>query len=319
MKLRWVAGLALAVVLTACSNDDPEVHTIAFLRAVPGAPSTEPALLEELRRAGFVQGRNLEVLALDPDIAHPDEASARQAIDEWLDQGVDLILALSTSGAAIARDAAPDTDVLFISNDPTATGLVTDEAAPEGRLTGVSFRVPADRTLALAGRLVPGLSTIGLVVPAGDPAAEANRSLLEEAALQLDLTLVVEVFAEPDQLDGAVDAVVADGAELLVLSTSPLATRVLDETAAAAARHRIPVVANTSLAEFAVLSLSPDVDELGRQLGQQAARLLSGSLPASLAVEDPGRFVLTVNARAAAELDLEVPDSVIREARTVLQ
>jgi putative ABC transport system substrate-binding protein len=316
--------VALAPLGAACGDDaggDDEAHaTIAFLRAVAGAPSTEPAFVEELRRAGFREGENLTILAGDADIAYPDPDEAAEVLRRWRDEeGVDLVVALSSSGATVASRALPDVDVLFLSNDPSATGLVADEDAPEGRLTGVTFRVPADRTLAIAARAVPGLVRVGLAYPPDDPAAVANLAAVEAAADEAGLTLVTAEFDEAGGPSAAVDELAAQGIDALLISTSPVATRALPETLDAAATHRLPVVANTTLAETAVVSLSPDTDELGRQLGRQAARLLGGAAVRTVPVEDPARFVLVLNAAVASSLGIDLPADLLREANRVVE
>lgn len=319
-----VLALALLLVAGSCGGDgsgDPASQevTVAFLRAVAGQPSTEPAILDELRAAGYVQGRNLTVLASDPDEAYPDREAAAQAVEGWVDEGVDLIIALSTTGAQVAADSAPDVEVLFLSNDPSASGLVEDEESPEGQMTGATYRVPADRTLALARRAVPGLRRVGLAFPPSDPAALANRDALQAAADELGIDLVTRTFTGPDDVDTAIQAIAESGVHALVISTSPSASRAIAETAAAADATRLPVVANTNLASFALLSLAPDPETLGRQLGRQAARLLRGAAPDAVPVEDPSRFVLTVNAVVARELGLELDESLLREADAVIQ
>lgn len=323
--MRRALGIAAVVALACgCSDDgidssNGDVMTVAFLRAVAGGASTVPAFVDELRRAGFRDGLNLDLLAENEEEAYADDEQAAQAVRQWRDGGADLIVALSTTGARVARTEAPDINVLFLSNDPLAAGLVTDESSPTGRLTGVTFRVPADRTLALAVRAVPGLTRIGLPYPPDDPAAIANRDTVQAAADELGLTLVTAEFSDAGDVAAAIDELAAGGVQAILLSTSPVASRALGETAAAAAAHRLPVIANSPIVEFAVVSLSPDTLELGRQLGRQAARLLSGAEPSIVPVEDPNRFVLTLNARVAADLGLRLADDLLREADLVIE
>lgn len=319
--LAIAAAVALACGCSGDSSDSPngDVTTVAFLRAVAGGASTVPAFVDELRRAGFRDGLNLALLAENEDEAYPGDEEAAQAVRQWRDGGADLIVALSTTGARIARTEAPDVNVLFLSNDPLAAGLVTDESSPTGRLTGVTFRVPADRTLALAARAVPGLTRIGLPYPPDDPAAIANRDAVQAAADELGITVVTAEFGDAADVAAAIDQLAADGVQSILLSTSPVATRALAETAAAAAAHRLPVIANSPIVDFAVVSLSPDTLELGRQLGRQATRLLSGAEPSIVPVENPNRFVLTLNARAASELRLVLADDLLREADLVIE
>lgn len=321
---RALQVIVAVALMCGCSGDSSrspngEVMTVAFLRAVAGGAATVPEFVDELRRAGFREDLNLVILAEDEEEAYADEEQAAEAVRRWRDAGADLIVALSTTGARIARDEAPEVDVLFLSNDPLAAGLVSDESSPDGRLTGVTFRVPADRTLALGARVVPGLTRIGLPYPPDDPAAIANRDAVEQAADELGITLVTAQFTDAGDIAAAVERLADDGVQSILLSTSPVATRALAETAAAAAARRLPVLANSPLADFAVVSLSPDTVEVGRQLGRQAARLLAGAEPSEVPVEDPNRFVLTLNARAAEQLGLVLGDDLIREANVVIE
>lgn len=320
-SLLLVATLGIAA---ACGSLErpagPEApKTIAFLRAVAGTGTTEPALLQELRGAGFIEGRNLTVLADDPEEVYAEPEEVQEVLEEWRERRVDLIVALSSAGAMAAHRMLPDANILFLSNDPTALGLVRNEAHPEGRMTGVTFRVPADRTLDLTLRALPSVKQVGLAYAPDDPAGLPNRDAVAEAAGELGVELLLEEFTGPDDVGGAVASLAERGADVLLLSNSPTAVRVLAETEAAARAHRLPVVANTSFAASAVIALYPDSEELARQLGRQAARLLSGSSPSAIPVEDPRRFLITVNAVAAAELGIDLPQDVTREAHQVIR
>lgn len=303
---------------TATVSSDPTVKTIAVLRAVPGTPATVPAFLDELKAAGFSQGLNLSLLAGDAEEAYPDPEAARVAVEAWYRQGVDVIVAFSTDGARVAREAAPAAQVLFISNDPLSSGLVGDEQRPQGNVTGVSFRVPADRTLDVARRLISGLESVGLPLPDGDDAADAHRATVNAATDRLGLNLVVESFVAPEGAAGAVGRLDAAGVEALLLSNSPSASQALAETTAAAAELGMPVIASTPLAEGALMTLAPDLDELGRQLGRQAVRLLSGSSVESVPVEDPRRFLLTIDVSVADRLGIDIGDDLLQEANLVI-
>lgn len=320
-------GLVLLGAASGCGDSDEptddastgrEAVTIAFLRAVPGAAPTEPAFIAELASAGYRQGENLTILAEDPEEGYADPEAAKQAVRGWVDQGATLIVAFSSTGAAAAAEAAPDTDVLFLSNDPKAAGLVENESEPEGRLTGVTFRVPADRTLSLARRAT-GATRVGLAYPPTDPAAVANKDALQTAATQLSMELLLAEFSEASGVESAVAALDQQGAEALVVSTSPLAARSYGAIATAADTHRLPAIANTSIVEFAVVSLFPDSDETGRQLARQAARLLGGASPSAVPVEDPRRFKVTINTKVASKLGITVPEDVLQEANHVIQ
>lgn len=315
--------LALIVLLlVGCSTspvsvDSDKAFAIAFLRAVPDSGVTQRAMLATLRMDGYIIGTNLTVLGGDPEEAYAEEDAARAIVEEWRNEGVDLIVAISTTGARTATEVAPDINTLFLANDPIATGLVEDAERPEGSLTGVTFRVPADRTLSLIRRAVPGTGAIGLIYPPSDPAAVAHHDEVVTASEALDIPILVEPFDDSDQLKDGVARLAEQGVDALLLSTSPTATRLLDEFREAAALADLPVATNTPLAPWAILSLYPDAEEIGRQLGRQAARLLAGSAPASIPVEDPRQLVLELNAVTASEHGIHLPEDLMREADQV--
>ena len=324
-SVRRLSTLALCalLVLAGCASsegaEDSGVRRIAFLRSVatPDSP-TDDAFMEELERHGYVEGLNLTVIGGRNDEVFPDPGDAKAAVEDWARDGVDVIVAFSTAGAEIARDNAPGTSVLFLVNDPTLAGFVQDEARPNGSMTGVTFRVPAERMLALARRILPALQRVGLPYPPDDPAAIPSRDQFVQAAQEQGLEIVTEPFTDETDLARAVAVLVGAGrVQLLLASVSPTATRALPQLADAASIFRIPFAANVGTADRALLTLSPDSRSLGQQLGRQAARLLNGATPAAVPVENPKRFRVTLSQKVASELGIVLPEDVIREADVV--
>jgi putative tryptophan/tyrosine transport system substrate-binding protein len=320
---RLVAALVCCAVMQGCAASsgaaDDRIRKIAILRSVaaPGSP-TDAAFLAELEHHGFVAGRNLAVLGGSDNEVFPDPRQATAAVERWEQEGVEVIVAFSTASAEIARDHAPGAKVLFLVNDPQAAGFVEDEQKPEGRMTGVTFRIPADRMLSLARRMLPGLQTAGLPFPPDDPAAIPNRDRFVEAAAGLGLELATEEFSGEADLARAVGVLVQERrAQLLLASVSPTATRALPALAAASTSFGVPYVANVETAEGALMTLSPDGEAIGEQLGRQAVRLLNGATPSSVPVEDPRRFRMTINDTVARSLGMSIPPAVLREADVV--
>lgn len=320
---RWLL-CALLILVPGCSNarsldDAGDVRTIAFLHSVrtPTSPATS-VFKEELARNGFVEGRNLRILGEGDGEVYPEPEEAAAAVRRWRDRGAEVIVAYSTSAARIAAETAPAVNVLFLSNDPTAAGLVKDENRPEGSMTGVTFRVPAARTLMLARRIMPELRRVGLAFPPSDPAAIPSKDNFAAEARRQGLELVTEEFTDESDVERAVLALGERQVQLLLLSISPTATRAIPQFAEAADAIGVPVVANIDASEVALFSLRPDSDALNRQLARQATRLLNGASPQALPVEDPRRFLLTLNQGVAARHGIDLPADVVREADHVL-
>jgi putative tryptophan/tyrosine transport system substrate-binding protein len=311
-----LAAIASACQLGRAQEPQEAEAAIAILRAVPSSTS-DPALLETLRRAGYVPGRNLTVLPDDADEAYPDPSEAAQAVERWVADGADVIIAFSSVGAAVALETAPETPVLFLSFEPVAAGLVPDDGTPD-RATGVTFRTPVDRTLDLTARAISGLETIGVLYAAEDPPAPVYAALVEEVAPRFGIEVVREGHRGEHDVEAAVDRLADAGVDAVLIATAPTGIQAAPLAVARATEHRLPVIANSNGVAGAMIFLYPDPTEVGRQLGQQAVRLLSGSTPSAVPVEDPRRFLITIDTVAAERIGIEVPRDVLREANEVV-
>lgn len=295
----------------------PAARKIAFLRAVRSSqPENQAAFLDELAGAGYTEGDNLELFAGSLDEVHADEASATAAVRQWVAADVDLIIALSTVGARAAAAAAPQTKVLFLVNDPVSVGLVDDLRRPSGNLTGATFKVPADRTLDVARRALPGVTKIGAVYPPEDPAALALAEEAESAAATLGVGLVTATFTNGEDVGAAIEAVRSQGAGAVWVLNSPTSIRHIVPLSAAAAAARLPIVSNTTVATAAI-TLQPDTIELYRQIARQALELFDGVPVSEVPVENPAKFVLEVNIPAAAAVGVTLPEDFVEDADRV--
>jgi len=317
---RFRAALLTAVLLVglaACdSGDAGETFTLAFLRALPTGGND--VFLDEMAAGGFIVGENLRILGEDPEEAYPDPESAKVAVERWVDQGVDLIVAFSTSGADAARQVTDTVPILFLVNDPMAVGLVEDEQRPEANLTGVTFRAPADRTLELVRAALPGLSTVGVLSAAADPATPAATATIGAAAEEAGVTVVSASFPDDAGVEAAVATLAEAGVDAVYLANAPTVIRSLSVIEPTVAAAGLPLVTNTDLAQTVLVGLTPDADSLLAQLGRQAARILDGAKVSSVPVEDPRSFRLVLGASQARILGLgELPVTLTRQADEV--
>jgi putative ABC transport system substrate-binding protein len=318
---RFVASLVGVVLVGAlvggCGGDDePKDHTVAILRTVKGSPG-ESTFATAMAKLGF-SPEHLHVLAEQSDEVYPTESAAKAAVRTWVDQGAELILALSTSAALAATDAAPDVPVLFLSSDPLGTGLVKNVRRPDGNRTGVGYRVPSDRLLALAEDAFGDLTDVGCVYASGDPASGPPLADLARGTKALGMKLHCVPFDDPKGARTALDAAVAAGAQLVVVPSAAKTAAAFPQLAAAVGTMTVPVVTTTA-ADFAVLTLQPDSDEIYRQLARQASRLLKGAHASEVPVEDPGHYRLIVNLKVAERIGRPVPPAVIARADQVIR
>lgn len=321
-----MAVAAFVVILGACVGDaepvdlgpahEPEELTLAFLRAVQSnQPDNQAAFLAELEAGGLTAGDNLHLLGQALDEVYPDAPAAAAAVQRWERRGVDVIVALSTLGARTAAETAPGATVVFLVNDPAQAG-VDNPRRPEGNLTGVTFSVPADRTLDVTRRAFPQATTIGVVYTPEDPASDAVLAQAKAAASALGVTIVEGPFTGAADAATAVGSVASAGASVLWVLNSPTSFRHIADLGAAALQARLPIVTNTSTSHSALV-FQPDTEELYRQMARQVLRLSEGADVAEVPVENPARFELAVNLDAAAAVGVAIPPSLVSAADEV--
>lgn len=317
---RFLAGVTVAVTIAACApgtatERDRSAPIVGLLRVI--ADEDQSAFVAELSAQGWPPGR-VDVRPDDPEAVAADDAAARVQLQEWLRDGVDLIVASSTPYAILAGEVAPGIPTLFLVNDPVAAGLVTDPARPDGNMTGVTFRTPADRTIYLAAQVLGGIERAGYLGGTDDPAVTGHLGGVRAAADELGLELVEARYGSTDEVPAAVAELVAARVDVVYLASSNatvLAHDVIEDELAAAG---LPAIANTDFVAFALLILAPDSGEVRRQLARQAARILSGADVSSVPVEDPRRFVAIVDRRVAASLGLgPIDPDVLRQMDVV--
>lgn len=307
--------LVAASSLVTCGKDGKPDRTIAVLRTVPIPEANEQAFLDELDKAGWSRGDNLTFLDPDPTEVHADPDDAAKTVRRWLRDHADLIVALSTPSAmAASKEAGSRTKVLTLANDPVASGLLDDPDAPEGNITGVAYRTPADRTIDVASRISTGIDTVGVLWPSDDVGAEPVRKALVDAARSLSVKIVDESFAGIDDAGRAVEALATAGAQVVIVVNSSATVRAYDAIGAALERASLPSVANIVTATFATVVLAPDPIAAYRQLGRQGARLLGGAAVEDVPLEDPGEFHLTVRAARAAALGVQLSSELVAQA-----
>lgn len=317
---RCVVAMVVLALVTACSgatdrSGDAPLR-VGILRIVPDDNHAD--FVDELRRQGFRQGRDVELLPEDPDQLYASVEEAEAAVQGWLRGGLDLVIAFSTPFAELVSRLDAGVPGLFVVNDPLASGLVEDLRSPDGSMSGVTFRTPADRLLALAGQAFGELRTVGYLAPSDDPAVPGHREAFLAAADEFGIEVVERTFAGPDGVAAAAAELAAAGVQVVAIPNSNSSFQAAAQLREALDEERLPAVANTDLLDFAVIVLTPDGAELRRQLARQAALILDGTDVSRIPVEHPRKLTLIVNRSRARELGLpELPGSLLRQADVV--
>jgi putative ABC transport system substrate-binding protein len=205
--------------------------------------------------------------------------------------------------------------------DPIATGLVTSLARPGGNLTGVSVALPdiAAKWLELMREILPGVVRVAFLGAKSDPNAYTQLRRIEAGAARLGVTVQPLLVGDAGDLDAAVATAAGGGASVLIVQTILLNHRAAIN--ALARHHRLAWIAERKDAAEAgaLLSYGANRPAIYRRFATYVDRVLRGAAPGDLPIEEPTRFDLIINLKAARALEIDVPASLLARADEVIE
>src|SRR5262245_53689931 len=326
-KFLGALGIAVFGAPVAGEAQQGQPHRVAVLTLNPRS-GTAATMLDVLRQGleelGYHDGQNL---VLEYRFADGNRNLLPALALELLKHQPAVIVTFGTPATAVAKEAAPTLPIVFIGvGDPVGSGFAESLARPAGRLTGFSFVGPelASKNLELLKQAVPGAANIAVLAP-GDPEQPLARTVwssLEQTARVLHVRLQrFQVQGTVEQLDGALGAMATRRPDALRTLTDALffvhRTRIL----AAADRLRLPTMFQTKqyAVDGALLAYAPDYADQGKRAARYVDKILKGTNPGDLPIEQPTKFELVINLKTAKALGLTIPPSLLLRADQVIQ
>ena len=315
---RAFASWLAAVVVAACGPEPETRKRIAFLEA--GSESANRHLLDAFRKGlrdlGYEDGRDVTI---DVRWAEGRVERFSEMLADLAKRKPDVIVVASSQGAVETHKVVPTTPVVFVGvSDPVGLGLVGSLARPGGNMTGLS-RVFGEGLLGKAletlREIVPGATKVAILYnPAG---AVEPRVIEARAAIRsLGLAAILVEMRDVPSLEDGFTAMRANKLDAMLVITDPMTLRHRDAIVNGAAQHRMPAV--YEFAEFAraggLVAYSASIPALFERAAVYVDKILKGAKPADLPVEQPTKFELVVNERAARELGLALPQSLLLRA-----
>jgi putative ABC transport system substrate-binding protein len=323
MKRREFIGLVGAGVAAwpLAARAQRKLPTIGYLGAASSSIQSRwtTALLQRLRELGWIEGRTVAI-----EVRWADGRSDRYAeiAAEFVRLKVDVIV---TSGGSLvaAKQATSAIPIVFaLASDPIGDGLVASLARPGGNVTGLSVQAPdlAGKRLELLREVVPGLRRLAILANAGYPAAVVEMDEAQTTARRLGLEVATHAIRRAEDIAPAFEALKGH-ADALYVCTDPLVgtNRIRINTLALGAR--LPTIHNFRDAVEAggLMSYGPNIPDLFRRAGDFVDKILRGTKPADIPVEQPTKFDLVVNLITAKALGLTIPETVLVRADEVIE
>jgi ABC-type uncharacterized transport system substrate-binding protein len=311
-----LGGAAAAWPLAARGQQSKMARIGALYIGTADAESFKKELREGLRDLGYVEGQNI---AFEFRSAEGRLDRLPELAIELVTLKVDVIVALYTPCALAVQRATREIPIVVLAGDPVRLGLVASLARPGGNITGISLMA-----VELVGKCVElfrdALPAIRRVAALGNDPDPFSKPMLEQIRLA-GRTSGIEIAPEimvrgSDEIDAAFARMKKDGAEAVVAQASLSARHVVD----GALKHGLPVATVSRLFADAGAMMSYGVDgpDAFRRSAAFVSKILQGTKPANLPVEQPTKFELVVNLKTAKLLGLKIAESFLLRADTVI-
>lgn len=317
-----MAFALLASAHIAKAQQAEKVYRIGFLRTGEPPKSYIEIFRQDLKELGYVEGKNV---AFEYRWAGGKADRLPGLAAELARLKVDIIVTEGTPPVLAARKATSAIPIVMASSgDPVGAGLISSLARPGGNITGLSS-ITADlggKTLELLKEIVPRLTHVAILRPADNPLVDIFLKNTETPAQALGLKLIPLRFRGPDDFESLFRSATKEGANgLLVLGTPIISSAHRKRIVELAAKSRLPAVYTTRAwvdDSGGLMSYGADRIDMYRRAAHYVDKILKGAKPGDLPVEQPVKFELVINLKAAKALGLTIPPEVLSRADRVI-
>jgi ABC-type uncharacterized transport system substrate-binding protein len=324
-EFMMLLGGAAAAWPLAARAQQQAMPVIGFLST--RSPDTDAQLMVSLRQGlsagGFVEDRNV---AVEYRYAQGQPSRLPSLASDLVRRQVAIMVTTGGTQAALAAKSATTTIpiVFSIGADPVKAGLVPSLNRPGGNLTGVttSYDESAPKRLGLLREILPKSTIIGVLVNPTDPiTANGETNEMREAARSVGQQVEILQASTERDIDAAFASLIRMRANALIVAPDALFATQAHQLIALATRHAVPTLYWRR--EFAqaggLMSYGSNLADALNMMGVYAARILKGEKPGDLPVQQPTKFELVVNVKAAKAIGLAIPESFLARADEVIE
>jgi putative tryptophan/tyrosine transport system substrate-binding protein len=325
---KWAGLFAIVLALTLCgaraeAQQSTKVPHIGYLslRSPSSAPARDQALREGLRELGYVEGKNT-VIDWRYAEGNPDRLPALAA--ELVDLKVDLIISAGPANTRVLRKVTTTIPIVMTQDsDPVGNGFVVSLARPGGNITGLSTHYPeiSGKQLELLKEAVPKLSRVAVLGNSTEPGNAQSVKETEVAAGAVKVQLQYQNILAPKDIETAFRSATKEAAGAVLVLASPVVITHRRQFVDLALKNRLPAMYHTvELAEDGGLMVyGVSFTELFRRAATYVDKILKGTKPADLPVEQPTKFEFVINLKTAKQIGLTIPPNVLARADKVIK
>jgi putative ABC transport system substrate-binding protein len=313
-------GSAAAWPLAARAQQAGKLPTIAVLGADPAVWASWTAAFEaRLGQLGWLQGRTVTI---EYRWAEGRATGDAEIAAEFVRQKVDVILTYATAALAVKRATSVIPVVFVLASDPIGAGLVTTLGRPDGNVTGLSQQAAdlASKRVELLREVIPQLHQLVIIGNPGYSDTKREIDEVQSVARTLGLEIAPLEVRRPDDIAIAFETM-KGGADALYVVGDPLTAANRTRIITFALSMRLPMIFNTRehVQAGGLMSYGPNFPDQFRRAADYVDKILRGSKPADIPVEQPTKFDLVINLTTAKALRLKIPESFLLRADEVIE
>jgi ABC-type uncharacterized transport system substrate-binding protein len=303
-------------------KDIPRLCFLSFDLDPAASQSRFDAFFQGLRDHGYVDGQTIIIDYLSAE-SHGERFPA--LVEECLRRKTDIIVVSTTPAAQAAKNVTRTTPIVMMAlGDPVGTGLVDSLARPGGNVTGMSMMHTelAAKRLELLKEAVPGISRVLVLTYLVDPIAPLQVKSLKDAARSLGVTLQIQDIKTADDLPAAFDAGAAGHADGLVTTAESIFIVQRAQVTELATRHRLPSMFPYSIQVTdagGLMAYDVNYSDLQRRATTYVDKILKGTKPSDLAVQQPTKLALVINLKTAKAIGLTISESFLQRADQLIE
>ena len=306
-----------AVIVSPAFAQDITVGVTAIVEH-PALDAVRDGVRDALAAEGFNDGAEISFVYQS---AGGDVATAAQIANQFVGDGFNVIVPISTPSAQAALTATADIPIVFAAvTSPVDAGLVAGLGADGNNITGVSDLSPVADHLALMLEVVPGATRIGVLYNAAEVNSVVLVDLLKQAAAEMNATIIEATADNSANVQAAAASLVGD-VDVMYVPTDNTIVSALDAVIGIAEEAGLPLFAgdNESVQRGAIATIGFDYYLHGLQAGAVVAQILRGEDPGTIPVQFATGGDLTVNPGAAERMGITIPQAVIDRADIVVE
>jgi putative ABC transport system substrate-binding protein len=317
-----LGGLVTATTWPPATSAQSKIARIGFLGSATAVASAQSvsALREGLNALGYVEGKNI---IIEFRWAEGRYERLPQLVKELLRLNVDVLVTHGTPGTQTAKRATTNIPIIMaISGDAVATGIVTNLGRPEANVTGSTFFLPElnAKRLELLVEVLPHVTYIGALSNPANPVSKPIIPALQAAAAPLKLEVEAFQVRGPSEFDGAFSAIAKSRVNAVAVTEDGEFAASFKAIATLAIRNKLPSIGSKEYAEAGgLIGYGVNILNLYRRAAYFIDKILKGTKPAELPIEQPTRFEFVINLKTARILGLNISPMLLARADEVIE